>query len=188
MRRVFLAINLPDEIKEQIALLQQPFDLKGIKLVEKDNLHFSLAFLGHINDQQLELLKNPLSNLIVQYSPLLIKCQGLGVFPDIERPQVIWMGGQSRQLNNLGQQLRAELKRAKLNYDEKKFSAHLTLGRVKFITEKNLSIIKQQLTRQDNNHFATIKVETVEIMESELTTHGPTYQVIASFKLLRKNV
>lgn len=89
--RVFIAVDLTDQLKEPIIKMQRDFMGAGVdmKPVEPENLHITLRFIGEISRDLVEELKKRLSN--VKYNQFTIHIRGIGAFPSIDRPRVIWV-------------------------------------------------------------------------------------------------
>jgi 2'-5' RNA ligase len=141
-KRVFIAINLDDEIKEYIAKVQEGIEqLRGslhgkMKLVEKENLHISLKFLGNLDSMAIEKTKAVLQKVSRQYQPFFIDLsENIGVFPNFKRPRVIWIGvGEgNNKIVEIYQVLENELKTESFYQMENNFSVHITLARIKYI-------------------------------------------------------
>jgi len=186
--RSFIAVNLNPEIIEYLTSLQANLNVPEtkIKWVEKNNLHLTMKFLGYISLEQTELIKLILKKITSRYSPFIIKLSSnTGIFPTYRMPRIIWVGIKegANQLNELYNSIETMLYKEGFPRENKEFSSHITIGRVKFIKNKDNFI--QILKRIEVNNF-TQKVGSIDLMESELTPNGPIYNIIAKFFLLKK--
>jgi 2'-5' RNA ligase len=186
--RIFIAINLDSEIIEYLNSLQNNFNASGLKIkwVEKNNLHITIKFLGFVSLNQIELLKPVLKEISNQFSPFLIQLSSdVGVFPNFKMPRIIWVGIKEgrNELKELYDCIELNLFTKGFPREDKNFSNHITIGRVKFITDKNNFIL---LLKSINIKKLSQKVNSIELMESKLTPNGPIYSIAAKFPLLKK--
>jgi len=189
-KRVFIAINLDTEIKEYIAKVQEGIEqLRGslhgkMKLVEKENLHISLKFLGNLDSMAIEKTKAVLQKVSQQYQPFFIELsENIGMFPNFKRPRVIWIGvGKgSNKIAEIYQALENELKTESFYQTENNFSVHITLARIKYIKNSQKMVDYLKTIEIDN---LSQKVQSIDLMESCLTNEGPIYHVLKHFPLL----
>ncbi|MBE6498961.1 MAG: RNA 2',3'-cyclic phosphodiesterase [Methanobrevibacter thaueri] len=181
--RAFLAIDLNDDLKPKIYKLIKEFkkiDTK-IKYVELENLHLTLKFFGDIDTNGLKLLEKAISNVLKEFKPFNIKLAGCGAFPNTNHIKVIWVGiDDDTILKQLHDKLDSEFNR--LGFDkDKKFSTHLTIGRMK--SAKNKNQVKNIIEEFENIEIGTMQVDTVSLKKSTLTPAGPIYEDIEIFKL-----
>jgi len=186
--RSFIAVNLNSEIKEYLNSLKANLNVpeSKIKWVEKNNLHLTMKFLGDISLEQTELVKSILKEISTRHSPFITKLSStIGTFPTYKTPRIIWVGikEDENQLNELYNSIEAMLYKEGFPRESKGFSGHITIGRVKFIKDKDNFI--QILKRIKINNF-TQKVNSIELMESKLTPSGPIYNITAKLPLLKK--
>ena len=136
--RAFVAIKLPEAIVDHAGALQDALKDRGLKLdklkwVKPRNLHLTLNFLGEIPESDVSAVGSAMGNAAGNHTPLDLAIQGMGVFPGIKRPRVLWIGfgGEVERLRQLQARLEDEFEL--LGYDREKrgFKAHLTLARIK---------------------------------------------------------
>jgi len=185
--RAFIAVNLSSEIKEYLTSLQNILNIPEtkIKWVEKDNLHLTMKFLGYISLEQTELIKSKLKEIANRCSPLIIKLSSnIGIFPTYKMPRIIWVGIKegTNELKEIYNSIENNLSNKGFPRENKDFSGHITIGRVKFIRDKTNFI--QILKRIEVNNF-TQEVDSIDLMESKLTPNGPIYNITAKFPLLK---
>ena len=186
--RSFIAVNLNSDIKKYLNSLQAYLNIpeSKIKWVEKNNLHLTMKFLGSISLEQTELIKSELEEIASRYSPFIIKLSSnIGTFPTYKMPRIIWVGIKEgiSELKELYNSIENKLSNKGFPREDKDFSGHITIGRVKFIRDKTNFI--QILKRTEVNNF-TQEVGSIDLMESKLTPSGPIYNITAKFPLLKQ--
>ena len=169
--RVFIAIEVPEELKKKISELQKELNIDGIKLVEKENLHITLKFLGNVDEDKVDEIKKMLSS--IKFENFTIKLNKIGVFPNDNYVRVVWIGCDSKELSKLGEDINDALAPM---FAKEKFSAHLTIARVKLKMELN-----QFLNRHKNDEFGDFVCSEFKLFKSELTKEGPKYTIIEQF-------
>ncbi len=186
--RTFIAINLDSEIREYLFSIKNNLNLdeSKIKWVDKNNLHITLKFLGYISPEQLELIKSGLKEIINQHNPFLIKLSSdIGVFPSYKMPRIIWVGIKegANELKKLYNSIEIILYNNGFPKENKVFSGHITIGRVKYIKDKNNFI---NLLKNTYIECLSQEAKSIELMESKLAPNGPIYNIINRFPLLKK--
>ena len=186
--RSFIAVNLNSEIKEYLTSLQTNLNVPEtrIKWIEKNNLHLTMIFLGDISSEQTESVKSILKEISTRHNPFITKLSStIGTFPTYKMPRIIWVGIKegANQLNELYNSVEAMLYKEGFPKENKEFSSHITIGRVKFIRDKDNFI--QILKRIRINNLSQ-EVRSIDLMESKLTPNGAVYNIRAKFTLLKQ--
>lgn len=181
--RAFLAIDLDDDLKPKINKIIKEFkktDTK-IKYVELNNLHLTLKFFGDIDTNGLELLQDTIKNVVSEFKPFKINIKSCGAFPNNNHIKVIWLGIEDDAiLKELHDKLDKEFTR--LGFDkDKKFSTHLTIGRMK--SAKNKSEIKTIIEEFEDYTIGEMEVNEIKLKKSTLTPKGPIYDDLKVFEL-----
>lgn len=148
-----------------------------VKLVEAHNIHITLVFIGEIHENKLDLVKEAVSE--VNFNSFKIKLRGTGAFPNLSRPRVVWIGVEQgmQELRAIrGMLLKGLLGRGIRPDDEKEFSPHLTIGRVK--GPSNLLNLIKVINEYQNTEFCEFTVNKVTLFKSTLTPKGPIYDPI----------
>jgi 2'-5' RNA ligase len=175
--RLFIAIEIPEDIKNYIAEIQEKIDSMNNKIgfVKKEQIHLTLKFLGEVQLNNLEEIKNILKKInFVKFSASL---SNIGVFPDENYMRVIWIGLEPEQnILELQKQIDESLK--KLFKKENNFKAHVTLARVKFINNKEEFIEKLKNINIENKK---IDINNFKLIKSTLTPKGPIYEALEVF-------
>lgn len=187
--RAFIAIDLPQPIQESItketARLQKSLGDKIIRWIPTHNIHLTLKFLGNIPETHVDFLKQILTKTADSNSVFDLQIQSIGSFPSLNLPRVIWLGVQSSR-GLISMQKNVEEGVTKLGYEKeaRKFSPHLTLGRVKQnIHPSDLQKIRETLTNFQLGKIDPARVDSVHLYQSDLNTEGSIYTKLFSAKL-----
>ena len=174
--RVFVAVDVTEEVRARVLRIQRELALTGayLKLVEPENLHFTLRFMGEIPRQSVDAAIRELGKLSARR--FRIRIAGMGVFPDLSRPRVVWLGVAE------GREAMAELARAveelvgryAAHREDREFTPHLTLARVK--GPGNLDKLVEFVRRMANVEVGEMEVSEVKLKQSTLTPRGPIYR------------
>ncbi len=130
--RAFIAVPLPEEIREQVAALNRTLarQLPEVRWSHGENLHLTLKFFAAIEEESLEKIGEVMLSVGRFTPPFQVRLKGLGAFPSLARPRVFWLGiHQDEPLRHLHQDLEDRLERLGLARDPRPFAPHLTLGR-----------------------------------------------------------
>ncbi len=181
MKRLFVAVPVSEEVKEKIRPLFQLLKATGADLntVAPENLHFTLKFLGDVEESRIQEIVERLSARLGK--KFTLRVQGLGTFPSLERINVVWAGVGSGDQALLT--LTKEVNQL-LNYirkDEREEIPHLTIARVK--SGKNKDKVREIVERNKAMVFGTMDVDKFLLYENELGTGGPVYRTIKEFIL-----
>ncbi|MBN2101576.1 MAG: RNA 2',3'-cyclic phosphodiesterase [Candidatus Aenigmarchaeota archaeon] len=178
--RIFIACNIPESLKERLEDFQESLksDEDKIKWVEKENLHLTMKFIGETDEKDIEEIKRCLST--VKFKPFLTSVSDFGVFPLRGHIRVVWMGlSPANQINDLHEKIESSLDFIGLEKDSL-FQPHITLGRVKFIGDKEEFIrkVSEIKTKFESEPF---KIDRFILKKSVLTPQGPVYTDLAEF-------
>lgn len=185
--RVFLAIELGDAARTLLAdqIHRLARELPSARWVQPESLHLTLAFLGEIDDEQLSAAKAASASAARSAAPFQLEVAGLGSFGPARAPRVIWAGvrGDLQALQHVQQRLARELEQRGFPREERMFSPHLTLARLRQPTpEADLSRIIEAL-RAPSQATAPIPVEHLSVMKSELARPNARYTRLATYAL-----
>lgn len=176
--RVFLSVDIDGkDILSKIYSLQSQLDCQAakMKLVEQENIHFTWRFFGDTPKKDVDVIYAELSNL--EMTPFDIIIGGIGAFPSIRRPRVIWVGvthniEKMRDLKN-----RTDSLLANIGYKiEKKFIPHATIARVRAV--HNRDAIVENLQNLSDVTIGKMTVASVRMIKSTLTSSGPIYETL----------
>jgi 2'-5' RNA ligase len=183
--RAFIAIRLPPDIIELAGELQSRFKSAGLKLrwVRLHSLHLTLRFLGNIPEQAIADLKGAMQRASLGYGPLDLAAQGMGVFPGIKRPRVLWIGigGELHKLSELVAGLGDELERIGFAKKKRAFRGHLTLARMKRPVDSRILLeAMQDFGRYNPRPFSA---RQMILYQSDLRPQGALYTARATVNL-----
>lgn len=181
--RAFLAVDLDDDLKPKIYKIIKQFkeiDTK-INYVELDNLHLTLKFFGDIDIEGLDVLEKSIQKVITDFDSFNISLKGCGAFPNKNHIKVIWIGiDEDKLLKDLHDKLDKEFNTLGFDLD-KKFSTHLTIGRMK--SAKNKDKVKSLINEFGEVSIGEMTVNKISLKKSTLTPSGPIYEDIKIFEL-----
>jgi 2'-5' RNA ligase len=185
--RVFLAIEVPDAVREALTgplnALQPLHDAIRINPVER--MHLTLHFLGHLPRSDVEQLEAALAPTVLRHQRFRLAAQGVGAFPDIRRPRVVWagIGGDLPKLIALQADLGEALRQAGVTVEDR-FHAHLTLGRVRRpLKAQERTMLGDWSARWARVTFGDVPVDRIRLMRSQLGGGPPKYTTVATFDL-----
>ena len=178
--RIFLSIELPDNIKKNVANLIEGFklNLTPIKWVEPKNLHVTLKFLGWVDDKKTDNLFSLVESAVKDNKPFKVSIGGLGAFPTTKRPRILWIGitDGAENLRKIANSLEENLAKEGYREEEREFSAHITIGRIK---EKiDVGTLEKSVKEKEDVNLGGFEAKYVSIMKSTLTQKGPIYEEI----------
>jgi 2'-5' RNA ligase len=184
MIRAFIAIDLPDDVRAAIAKAQA--DLRqtvGVKIswAKVENLHLTLQFLGDVEESAVEAIRAALAGIAGDHAPFELKVAGAGAFPDERRPRVLWIGCEHGELTALAKSVHAAMRPLGFEPEQREFTAHLTLGRVKQARPDDA--LTRALDSIKNAAFGAMRVEAIHLMRSELHPDGSIYSKLSSHQL-----
>ncbi len=184
--RLFVAVPFPAEVKNELGKLIDNWQREKDKVgwVKKENLHLTLKFLGETPVEKLEALKANLSSNLKTPSAFTLSLSRAGAFPNLNRARVIWIGvSEGREkLVELGQKVEEAARPLGFPAEEREFSAHLTVGRVK---NNRLSERLLAKVRACTFEVKGIIVSEVVLYQSELAPEGSIYTPLARFELAK---
>ena len=180
MKRLFVAFPVSEEVRKKIAPIADGLVKTGadLKLVSLEKAHFTLKFLGDVEEKKISEIQEKLGTIAKQCRKLNITVKGVGVFPSLERINVVWVGAEDSSLFLLMKEVNTELDYIKKN-DHDTEIPHLTIARVK--TGKNKEKLQEFLRSVEKKEFGKIFVDKLILYESELTKEGPIYTKLAEF-------
>ncbi len=181
--RLFLAIEIPPRISEEIVSLRAKFIKRTqIREVKKDNLHLTIKFLGEVDEGMMNKVIQAIKNK-VRAPSFKLKVKGAGVFPSINAPRVIWVGGESEGNHIFELKKSVDETLSEIGFpNDKEFISHITIARVKGRTD--IDEIKRLIREAEDKTFGEFDVEEFFLFESKLTPDGPIYKKIEAFRLL----
>jgi RNA 2',3'-cyclic 3'-phosphodiesterase len=187
--RAFIAIELPqhlqDAIEKQTARLRQLLGDQNVRWVPTQNMHLTLKFLGDIATSHVDFLKQLITHQAAAHQQFDLQISGLGSFPTSRRPRVLWAGLHApADLTSLQKSIETGASRLGYETEDRAFSPHLTLGRVR----QNLNPAESQKIRTaldtiQLGNIGTARVDSIHLIKSDLHPSGPVYTKLFSAPL-----
>jgi len=176
--RLFIAIEIPENIKDYIAKIQEKIsnNTNKIRFVNKNQIHLTLKFLGEVQPYKTGKIRTLLKK--ITFDSFSVHLDSIGVFPSESCIRVIWVGlNPKRPILELQRDIDETLK--KLFGKEKNFKAHVTLARVKYVENKKNFINKLKNMKIENVEFG---INDFKLVKSTLTPNGSIYEDLEVFR------
>ncbi len=181
--RAFLAIDVDENLKAKMYKVIKQFRQidADIKYVDLENLHLTLKFFGDIDTEGIALLSSKIAGVVSNFDNFTVKIKGCGAFPNTKRIKVIWIGiDEDEIIKKLHDELDNEF--VKLGFDkDKKFSSHLTIGRMR--NAKGKEKVKSTIEELREVEIGEMTVDKIILKKSTLTPQGPIYEDLEIFEL-----
>lgn len=180
--RLFIAIEV--DASKKIKNLISELEETGInaKIVGPKNMHLTLKFLGDTDTNLVDKIESAIQESVKETDSFDIKLKNVGVFPNTNYIKVFWIGIQDEDnLKRIAKEIDERLNEIGFKKERRKFSAHLTVARIK--SAKNKEKIIQLIDKYQNTEFQKIKVEKIILKKSVLTLQGPIYTNLKEIKI-----
>ena len=183
--RVFIAVELSESIRSAIVQVQSR--LRGtedkIKWADPSLTHVTLKFLGEIKKEKLGAVTEVTQKIAQKFSPFLIQIKGAGAFPTLSSPRVIWLGVDrgGTNLEKIASELENHLAKNGFSKEKRKWTPHLTLGRVKLLVEPEK--LSGLILGAKEVVAGEMDVREISVIESRLTPSGPIYTILERIRL-----
>jgi 2'-5' RNA ligase len=187
MIRTFIAVELPEEVQAAVREAQARLQRArvGVKVAwtKIENLHLTLQFLGDVEGPAVEKISQALAGVAGRQASFDLPVRGAGAFPDGRRARVVWVGCEDSagKLKTLAVAVQAAMQSLGFAPERREFSAHLTLGRIKF--PRPDAALTTALDSLKNQAFGTLRVDTVHLFQSQLHPEGSIYTKLSSHQL-----
>jgi RNA 2',3'-cyclic 3'-phosphodiesterase len=180
--RAFIAVACPEDAKAELSRAAERMKSLGdMKIVEKENIHLTLRFLGEFEESKVTDVICALDSVRKQ-GGFDVCIKGLGSFPGPGSPRVLWAGAQKgdKELRELHEEIEKAITPLGFPADER-FASHYTIARVKYLKDK--AGLKELLAEYKEHVFGCFRAESFYLMKSELRRSGPVYSVVKEFPL-----
>ena len=180
--RGFIAIDIKvsKKIKEIINELEKSG--ANLKLVKPEKMHITLKFLGETQESLIDKIKENIEKSVENIEPFEIELKSTGVFPNEKYIKVLWIGIEKAQIiAEIEKKIDIELSKIGFKKEKRKFSAHITIARMK--SGRNKDEILQILNKYKDESLLKMKVEEIKLKKSELTSKGPIYTTLKEIKI-----
>ena len=185
--RLFVAIELPEEVRAALARTQAELQERVaegcISWANPEQFHLTLKFLGNVLVEQVEPMSQALQDICASYRSLRLRAQGLGAFPNLRFPRIIWAGLNDRQGQLQSIQKAVEFACAEFTSEpaEDKFTGHVTLGRAKRLQRREAMLVSKCLGGMLERSFGEWAANAFDLMRSQLSPKGATHILVRRF-------
>lgn len=183
--RAFVALKLPENIIYSIKRIQDDLKLYGfpVRWVRPEKMHLTMKFFGEISRSDINNIGAAMNNCAGSYAPLSLSAKGVGIFPGISRPRIIWTGisGEASRLFDLHNALEKRFEEIHFKKEERPFKGHLTLGR--FRERADNGKLVEALKKFQNFESEIFVAGELYLYKSNLRPEGPEYTELLNISL-----
>jgi 2'-5' RNA ligase len=184
--RAFVAIELPRELKRKCGELRarlEPLLGRGsLRWVNIEQIHLTLSFLGEVQAAQTNDLAEALRQTVAGTGAIPLRVVDLGFFPDARRPRVVWLGvaGDLERLHAMQARVEAAVRRFSPESADKKFTAHITIGRVMRLSRADADALHRAADGMRGETMGEWNVENIHLFKSVLGPSGAKHEIVSS--------
>ncbi len=182
--RCFVAIELPDKVQHLLTEIQGSLreEIGGASWTRKGNFHLTLKFIGEVESEKIDRIDSILQRAFLSYKPFLIEVGGIGVFPNLDRPRVLWIGLKRGEadVSKLARVVNQRFVKMGIR-NESRFHPHLTLARLR--RPVNLESKVEFFKKFDKVIGTVLTVNQIALIKSELQRSGAVYTPLKHYKL-----
>jgi 2'-5' RNA ligase len=183
--RLFVAIELPDEIKQGIARIQEQLRKTGAGAgwTRPEGIHLTLKFLGEAPETKAQEIMRALDAAVKGTGKLSLTVEGTGIFPNAKNPRVLWIGvgGDIERLAGLQASIEDAMDKVGFEREAREFSPHITLARIKF--PKPRDNWQQKIEGIKDVKLGGFEAGHLSLMKSELKREGAVYTEVGRTEL-----
>jgi 2'-5' RNA ligase len=183
--RLFIAIELPDEIKRGIFAIQEQLKKSGADAAwtRPEGIHLTLKFLGDVAEEKVPDIKGAMTGAVQSAGRFRLDVAGAGAFPNVKSPRVLWLGvrGDVERLAALQSSVEGAMVKLGVGPEDRIFNPHLTLARIKFLRPR--FSWQQAIEGIKDVRLGGIEVTAVSLMKSDLHPKGAVYTEIGRVEL-----
>ena len=182
--RAFLAIEPAEDILQAVSRLQEKIKLEvsgRMSWTKPQGQHLTLKFFGDVSADDIKNICSAVEKRLATASSLILKIEKLGVFPDIKRPRVLWLGmnGDVEKLAVLQSNLEKDFEKIDFPREDRPFKAHLTLARIK--DPRDINGMSEALKKHSGFKAGEFTCKELILFQSNLTPQGAIYTKLAGF-------
>ena len=187
--RIFVAIPVPAAVRNEMVRVQhelQPLAPRGVvRWTKPEQLHLTLQFLGDVSSDRVAGLQESLRTACSGVTPLPLRAQGFGFFPNARSPRVVWIGitGGENRLADFQRKIADAVRPFSAGPGGERFAGHVTLGRFKQSMWVGINSLTAHADTMKDSTFGEWTVREVEIIRSELLATGSRYTQLAAIRL-----
>jgi 2'-5' RNA ligase len=183
--RLFIAIEIPDEIKQRMAEVQRRLQDTSVDAgwTRPEGIHLTLKFLGEVPEAKVRDIINGLQHAAEVVGPFRLEVGGVGTFPSPKNARVVWVGvsGDVEKLARLQSSVEETISEIGFERDKRAFTPHLTLGRTKYLRSRDTWL--KALDEVKDIRLSGFDVAAVSLMKSELKPSGAVYTEVGRIEL-----
>jgi RNA 2',3'-cyclic 3'-phosphodiesterase len=182
--RAFIAADLDTRVIEKICAAVDALKprIPAIRWLPKANLHLTIKFLGDVEEAQIAPIGTALRDELKLFPVCTISAKGLGVFPDLRRPKILWVGLAGNRLAELATKVESSLQPLGFAPEKRSFTPHLTIGRWRQ-ADRPPKTLGQEIEDWRNFEFGACAVHEISLFQSVLKPEGATYYPLATVPL-----
>ena len=190
--RSFIAIELPPVVKQELTTLEGTLKKRcpdAVRWVDPQGIHITLKFLGNVDSDKIDEINMAIDEATQGLNPFQLELHEVGAFPNLNRVQVVWVGtkGELDKLAYLQKQIESNTEQLGFPREDRAFTPHLTLGRVRnYTSPDDRKKLGQILSQTTFNSSQVITVDSVNLMKSQLTGAGAIYTRLYASQLKRQ--
>ena len=176
MIRAFIAVQIDAEVIDRIsaAISELKPSVPGVRWAAPANFHLTLKFLGDVEETQIARIGATLETQLHPFPRFTINAKGLGVFPDLRRPKILWVGLAGSELASLVSRIETALKPLDFAPEKRNFTPHLTIGRWRQ-TDRAPKTLGEILRSWKEYPFGSTNVDEVVLFQSVLKPEGAVH-------------
>lgn len=187
MIRAFVGVRIDPAVTEKISEAQYQLQRKlpGVRWVPRENLHFTLKFLGSVPEEKVGPIMEGLKGPVHAVRRFSAAARGIGVFPGLGRPRVLWVGLESKALGQLALGVEQALEPLGFARERRSFQPHLTIGRWRDAGSSPAGL-GGEIENWKEREFGAFWVEEVVLFQSVLKPAGAVYSALGVIPLERE--
>jgi 2'-5' RNA ligase len=186
--RLFIAINFPDDIRSALHAATEPVRVvaPAVRWTEPARLHLTLKFLGEVPEAGVDPVVEAIRTVGPRYDPVDLELGGLGAFPNLRRPRIVWLGMRADpKLELIHHDLEVACAGLGYDIDGRAFRPHVTLGRA---GDRRVDARALATAARGVRYRQPTVAASVDLMVSEPAPAGPRYRLLAAVPLGRRGV
>ena len=179
--RAFIAVDVPDEIAARVLETAGELDKKAVRLVAPEQMHITLFFFEQISEEKAKLVADLLDSIAV--SPFEVSLEGIGLFTP-RNPHIVYVNIKDDGiLSEIYDALKDQIKELGLGVEDRAFTPHLTIGRIKTQSDSVQESIRTFAARHSMQQFGKFTCGSIKLYKSTLTSDGPVHEELSVKKL-----
>ncbi len=182
--RCFVAVRLTEPARSAVVEYVERLraTVAGVAWIRVENLHLTLQFLGAVEPSRVASLTERLRDALGDYGAFTLRVAGVGAFPNVAHPQVLWVGTTSDRVGGLAERVQGASEAEGFARERRAFHPHVTVGRVRTRSRRDAPDVTF-LARDGAWEFGVVRVEQVVLYRSELRAGGALHTPLAIFPL-----